>query len=197
MFISEARLTRAARRLTRDPYAMHRTLTFALQQSRVLWALPCPEMLIVQAATPLRPANVPGIVDYVAAIEKRTEFQPGATVEIAGIVNPISCHTPHIDGWKPGDPHPRSRRVALAPDEWGAWVARKLDPALTIRHLSTADHGVTHGLKPGHRITTALVGVHATGVVRDPEALAAILLDGLGPAKSMGAGLILCKEISL
>ena len=196
MFISEARLTRAARNLTRDPYAMHRTLTFALQQPRVLWALPSPDVLIVQADTPLRPANVPGIVDYVAAVEKRTAFTPGSQVEVAGIVNPTYCRVPHVDGWKPGDPHPRGKRQALAPTQWPDWALGKLEPAITVDRLSITDHGVTHGRKPGHRITTTLAAMHATGTVRDPGLLTAILLDGLGPAKSMGAGLILCKEIS-
>ena len=36
IYISEARLTRAARHLTRDPYAMHRTLTFALRRKPVM-----------------------------------------------------------------------------------------------------------------------------------------------------------------
>ena len=195
MFISEARLTRAARNLTRDPYVMHRTLTFALQQPRVLWALPSPDVLIVQADTPLRPANMPGIVDYVAAVEKRTAFTPGNQVEVAGIVNPTICHAPHIKGWKPGDPHPRGKRQALAPNQWPDWAVKKLAPAIAVDRLSITDHGVTHGHKPGHRITTTLAAMHAIGTVRNPGLLASILLDGLGPAKSMGAGLILCKEL--
>lgn len=196
MFISEARLTKAAGRLVRDPYAMHQTLTFALQQARVLWALPKPQVLIVQADTPLRPATMPGVVDYVASVEKPTRFLAGTSVEVAGIINPTRYRTAHIDGWKPGDPHPRSKRVALPPDEWTEWALKKLTPAVTVEHLSVTDHGVTNGRKPGHRITTTLAAMHATGTVRDPDMLAAMLLNGLGPAKSMGAGLILCKEIS-
>ena len=88
IYISEARLTRAGQRLARDPYAVHRTLTFALSRPRVAWARPAPDVLIVQCDTPLRPTTVPGLTDYIASTVKPVAYPAGARVEIAGIVNP-------------------------------------------------------------------------------------------------------------
>lgn len=198
VYISEAHLTRAARALTRDPYAMHRTLTFAAQVPRVMWALPAPGVLIAQAEVPLRPAALPGIVDYVAAREKPTRFAAGTRVELGGIVNPTEVHgRVYPPGYNPDtDRRPRARRRALQPERWPEWAGRKLGDAVHIEHLDMRDHGVTHGSKPGARITISLAAMHAVATVRDPDALEAILIGGVGAAKAFGAGLILCKELS-
>ena len=196
IYISEARLTRAARHLTRDPYAMHRTLTFALQQPTVHWANPAPDVLIIQAPTPLRPETVPGIVDYIAARPKPVDFARGTRVELAGLINPVAHRRTYPPGWQPTDPRPKTRRQALPPERWDEWARRLLGDTLHIEHLDMQHHAPTNGRKPGHRITTVLAALHAVGTVRDPAALAAILTGGLGHAKSMGAGLILCKELT-
>lgn len=193
MYITELRLTRPGQRLARDSHALHRVLTFAAD-GRVMWALPTPGLLIAQAEVPLRPDALPGLVAFAASRERVVTHTAGTRIELAGVVNPTRSS-------RVGRPIPegadraRGARTPLDPADWPGWVERKLGHAVRLDHVDARHDRIATGNKPGHRITTALVAIHATGTVSDPSALAELLLMGVGPAKSLGAGLILTKEI--
>lgn len=185
-WITEMRLTSRGRSLVRDSHRTHQVLTGAAE-GRVMWSLPEPDLLIAQADRVIRPDDMRGIVRFAASAEKRLDYLAGARLEMAGIVNPTQAVS------RPGQ---RSRIQALTPHGWPEWAARKLGAAIAVEHVDIRHHRTHGGNRQGSRVVHALASLRAVGAVRDPEALAGVLRDGIGRGKAYGAGLILAWELT-
>lgn len=182
-WLTEIRLTKRAKDLVRDSQAVHRTLAHAVGET-ALWALPTPGLLIVQASKPIRPDDMPGVIQMAAARPKPTRFGTGQTIEIAGIVNPTKAIASARGT--------RGKITHLQPDEWAAWAERKLG-CITIRSLDMRHQGTHVGRRHGMQTRHMLVSMRAVGTVRDADALEQILVSGIGRGKAYGAGLIMAE----
>lgn len=184
-FLTTYQLTDKARRLVMDSQALHRTIKHA-EPGATLWALPTRRTLIVQAPRPVGAHEIGPIALSSSSVQRRTNYDAGTRIEIAGIVNPTRAVR------RPGA---HSRREPLPPDEWAAWAIRHLAP-LRIDTIDTEHVGMRSGQRHEMRVSHLHVAVRATGTVRDEDALAHILINGIGRARAYGCGLLITREIT-
>src|SRR5690606_27648372 len=89
----------------------------------------------------------------------------------------------------------RSKRQPLPEPEWESWVRRKLDGALDLDQISHERLPGWPGRPRDGRapIIHMRVAYAGTGRVTNPDALARLLADGVGPGKAFGCGLLLVE----
>lgn len=185
MLTSTLHLTHKARRMARDSQAIHRTIAHVLD-GRGLWGSPDPGVLVVRHDRPADwLAGMPGVVAQ--AVTTPTDVPiTGAHVEYAIIANPTSAKAAGMG--KRGTVHP------LPPDEWKAWLARKLDPALNLRTIDCEAMPTAVGRKPDQKVTHRRVMFTGKATVKNQTELATLMRDGVGRGKAYGCGLLLVEE---
>jgi len=95
------------------------------------------------------------------------------------------------------DPHAaghtrcRKARVPLPEEEQYAWLAARIGDAAQMEQAQIRERQTLHfRTKAGAAGTVVTVRIEGTMTVRDPQQLTGLLARGIGPAKSMGCGLL-------
>lgn len=87
------------------------------------------------------------------------------------------------------------RRALLHKDEQIAWISRKLAGGASAENFRITDNGPVVCYKGSRRITHSSVTFRGIIRIDDRSAFERIVVDGFGPAKGFGFGLIHLKEI--
>jgi CRISPR system Cascade subunit CasE len=96
---------------------------------------------------------------------------------------------------KPGKQRDTCRVPLIREEEQRDWLARKLDGSAQIEAVSVLPHQpifFRRGNRAGKLMTVTFEGVLQ---VKDPSALVNLLLNGIGPAKAFGCGLMLVRRM--
>ncbi|MGI5273131.1 type I-E CRISPR-associated protein Cas6/Cse3/CasE [Nonomuraea sp. CA-218870] len=181
---------------SRDIHRMHaRVMTAVSGQGprggRVLWAQPRRDVLLVQAG---RAAEVPG--RYASACRSspaRLWWERGRRVRFSIVACPTMAPARERQGGVRVGPH---RRIPLPEGERDGWLLRKLGGALSVSEISGEPLGSRVGRREGSLVTHVWHAWSGRASVDDPEALSALLLAGVGPAKGYGCGLLVVREAS-
>lgn len=185
MQITTCTLTRRSRALSRDSQAAHRTLKHDIR-GRFLWALPEPRTLVVQHEEAVHwPDVMPGVVARTHTTDVSTP-PTGVPIQWALIANPTKSVS-RGEGV-------RGKRIPLPPEEWKAWVARKLNGAINLHAVDATLMSVARGQKPDRMTFHRRVLYTGTGTVANRAALARLQHDGVGPGKAYGCGLLIVQE---
>lgn len=167
---------------------MHRTLKHDIS-GHFLWALPDSHTLVVQHEAPVHwPEVMPEVVARTHTTETTTPIT-GAPIHWALIANPTKCVS-RGEG-------KRGKRTPLPPEEWKAWVARKLDGAINLRDVDATLMPVARGQKHERVVFHRRVLFTGTGTVANQVALAALQHDGVGAGKAYGCGLLIVQEATV
>ncbi|KAA8723228.1 type I-E CRISPR-associated protein Cas6/Cse3/CasE [Corynebacterium phocae] len=185
MLTTTLTLNSHARGLVRDSQALHRTLAFATGGQH-LWGLPDDHHLVVRHEAAIDwVAQLPGILRQ--AVTTPTEVPvTGAPVRWAIIANPVKSL-----------PRPGAKRGKLAPldpQSYGAWIERKLSPALNPKFIRAEHLPPAIGRKPGGRTTHHRAMLTGTATVKNQAQLEHLLTTGVGRGKAYGCGLLLMGE---
>jgi CRISPR system Cascade subunit CasE len=126
------------------------------------------------------------------------EIQPAPNVgqRLAFVLtaNPVKTITDAERAAKPGKQSEKCRVPLIKEEEQLAWLERKLDGAATLEHATILPHAPLY-FRKGKRVGK-LVACTFEGFLRvdDPERLASLLENGVGPAKAFGCGLLLVRR---
>lgn len=184
--ITTCRLTKNARRLARDPQAMHRTIAHTLGE-RGLWALPDPRTLIIQHDQPICwHTSMEGVIAH-SHTTIATGHNAGDRIAWALIANPTSA------AFTRGQ---RGTVRPLPPDRWDGWVIGKLQNALDVDSVAHELLPTLAGIKPDRRVTHRRVCFSGTAAVRDANALDQLRSTGIGRGKAYGCGLLITREVT-
>jgi CRISPR system Cascade subunit CasE len=127
------------------------------------------------------------------------EFDPqpstGQRLAFLLTANPIKNVKDQQLEHKPGKRRDTCRVPLIREEEQRAWLARKLEGAAQIEAVTVLPHQPTffrRGNRAGKLVTVTFEGVLR---VDDPVALVNRLLNGIGPAKAFGCGLMLVRRL--
>lgn len=176
-----------------DAHAMHRAIHAATRSnnSRVLWARPAPDRLVIRTNGAVDWAELPGAIPV--GVVLTVIPQAGEQTRWALVANP--CRATGSRDPATGRLIGRSKRVPLPEPEWEPWVRRKLAAALDVDQVEhTLLPGWTGRPRDGRRpITLTRVAFAGTATVTNQDALTRLLADGVGPGKAFGCGLLLVE----
>lgn len=121
---------------------------------------------------------------------------PSAGQRLAFVLtaNPVKTIVDAQRDAKPGKQSEKCRVPLIKEEDQRQWLLRKLSEAGEIEAVSVLPHAPLYfrkGNRGGKLVTTTFEGVMH---VRDPDRLAALLENGIGPAKAFGCGLLLVRR---
>lgn len=127
------------------------------------------------------------------------EIQPapsaGQRLAFVLTANPVKTITDAERDAKPGKRSEKCRVPLLREEDQRNWLARKLAPATTLENVDVLPHAPVYfrkGKGAGKLVTCTFEGVLR---VDEPERLAHLLENGVGPAKGFGCGLLLVRRV--
>jgi CRISPR system Cascade subunit CasE len=127
------------------------------------------------------------------------EIQPapsaGQRLAFVLTANPVKTITDAERDSKPGKQSEKCRVPLIKEDDQRDWLARKLATAATLKSTDILPHAPLYfrkGKRAGKLVTCTFEGVLR---VDEPEQLARLLENGIGPAKSFGCGLLLVRRL--
>lgn len=123
--------------------------------------------------------------------------RPGAGQRLAFVLtaNPVKTIVDAQRDAKPGKQSEKCRVPLITEEEQRQWLLRKLGEAGEVEAVSILPHAPVYfrkGSRAGKLVTATFEGVLR---VRDPDRLAALLENGVGPAKGFGCGLLLVRRL--
>lgn len=123
--------------------------------------------------------------------------RPGAGQRLAFVLtaNPVKTIVDAQRDAKPGKQSEKCRVPLIKEEEQRQWFLRKLGEAGEVEAVSVLPHAPVYfrkGSRAGKLVTATFEGVLR---VRDPDRLAALLENGVGPAKAFGCGLLLVRRL--
>lgn len=187
-------LTAAGSRVDRQSWhEMLVSVTTPPEPGRVLWSWPARDLILVQAGNPVTANLLPGLVTAARSADIRTHWPAGTPVDVSMIGNPIR----NRGGNRPRDGETRRQRgtkTALPVDQHATWLATRLGEAIAVDQVATEPLRPAIARKRDHKVTIALAGFYASGVVTDPRRLADMICHGLGSGRAYGAGMLLVAE---
>jgi CRISPR system Cascade subunit CasE len=142
--------------------------------------------------------RTPQAAEGIRLIATRTlDPRPSAGQRLAFLLtaNPIRNIKDEQREQKPGKRRDSCRVPLIREEEQRDWLARKLDGSAQIEAVSVLPHQPTffrRGNRAGKLVTVTFEGVLQ---VKDPSALVNLLLNGIGPAKAFGCGLMLVRRL--
>lgn len=207
MFISRVEIPREA---ARNPYDLHRQLWHLFpgeeRETRASseqdrqgflfrvedWGTGRPARLLVQSR------RAPVRADGLLLLGSR-EIQPtpsaGQRLAFLLTANPVKTITDAERDAKPGKHSEKCRVPLIKEDEQRDWLARKLATAATLEGADILPHAPLYfrkGKRAGKLVTCTFEGMLR---VDEPERLAHLLENGVGPAKAFGCGLLLVRRL--
>lgn len=122
---------------------------------------------------------------------------PSAGQRLAFVLtaNPVKTITDAQRDAKPGKQSEKCRVPLIKEEDQRQWLLRKLGEAGEIEAVSVLPHAPLYfrkGSRGGKLVTATFEGELR---VSDPDRLAALLENGIGPAKAFGCGLLLVRRI--
>ncbi len=175
----------------REPVSSDNSRRFGFLYRMEQWSTGRPARALVQSI------QAPQSASGLAVLGIRAfDPQPVAGQALAFVLtaNPIkSVVDEHIDA-KPGKTSSHVRVPLLKEDEQRAWLRRKLAGAAELAEFTVIRHPPSY-FRKGNR-AGKLVTVSYEGALRvtDAEALRQLLMQGVGPAKAFGCGLLLVRQ---
>lgn len=151
---------------------------------RPLWGAPDLHHLVVRHTTPIDwMTSLPGVISQ-AITTPDGSYVTGQPIQFALIANPTKSIS------RRGH---RSKITPLPPEEWKAWLDRKLTDAINLHTIDCAKLTAAEGKKPNMRTTHQRVMFNGTGTVKNATALEHHLTNGVGRGKAYGCGLLLAE----
>lgn len=187
--------SKEARRDLANPYDLHRTLSRAFAPDeettpeRFLWRLETTvnwqqPQLLVQSQTAGNWARLFALPNYLQGEVQEKSFTPDQWLEVGTTrrfrlqANPTVAR----DG---------KRRGLCNEKEQLAWLARQGERhGFSLAHTLVSNSVMLYGRKGENRLSVLTATFEGYLSVADPDALRAALCDGIGPAKSLGCGLL-------
>jgi CRISPR associated protein len=176
-----------------DVHELHRTvarLTWCLpgvDGGRVLWSQPARRMVLIQAGGPVDPRDLTVGYQLVSAREIRTGYETGEVVSFGLIANPVKRPKP-VDVGGPAN----RNKIPVPLEGRDDWLRQKLADAMQVTNLVGGQHTVRVGTRAvTGRMCHLQHAWHGEGIVRDPDALRALILSGIGSARAYGCGLLM------
>jgi CRISPR system Cascade subunit CasE len=126
------------------------------------------------------------------------EIQPapstGQRLAFVLTANPVKTITDAERAAKPGKQSEKCRVPLIKEEDQRDWLARKFSSAATLESVAILPHAPLY-FRKGKR-AGKLVACTFDGFLRvdDPERLAGLLKNGVGPAKAFGCGLLLVRR---
>ena len=140
------------------------------------------------------PAPNAGLV-VVGSREFNPMPQAGQRLAFMLTANPVKTISDAQREAKPDKQSEKCRVPLIKEEDQRLWLARKLAGAAIVEANSILPHAPLYfrkGNRGGKLVTTTFEGVLR---VSDPASLAALLENGIGPAKAFGCGLLLVRRI--
>ena len=150
-----------------------------------------PARLLVQSQR--MPASADGVC-LLGVREIRPAPTAGRRLAFVLTANPVKTITDAERDAKPGKQSEKCRVPLIKEEEQRNWLARKLIPAATLVSTNVLPHAPLYfrkGKSAGKLVTCTFEGVLR---VDEPEQLAHLLENGIGPAKGFGCGLLLVRR---
>jgi CRISPR system Cascade subunit CasE len=151
-----------------------------------------PARLLVQSRR--APVSASGL----AVIDTREIHpQPVARQRLAFLLtaNPVKTIADTQRDAKPGKKSDKCRVPLIKEEDQRAWLTRKFVSAGEIETADALPHAPTYFRKGNRGGKLATVTFEGVLRVRDPKQLAALLENGVGPAKGFGCGLLLLRSV--
>ena len=127
------------------------------------------------------------------------EIQPapstGQRLAFVLTANPVKTITDTKRDAKPGKQSEKCRVPLIKEEDQRDWLARKFSGAATLEAADILPHAPLYfrkGKRAGKLVTCTFEGVLR---VDEPEQLARLLENGVGPAKGFGCGLLLVRRV--
>ena len=178
--------------LAQNPYEMHRALWRCFPHSpdacrsflyRVAWGrVGAPLAALVQSQTApdtTAPADAVFLEPPKPFDTDRLAISPGDMLRFVLTVNPVKRLAKE-----------RCRVPLLRTDEREAWLRRKLEQAADVRECNVVASRNLHFRRRGEAGKVVIVTFAGVLQVKQTETLKALLVQGIGPAKSFGCGLL-------
>ena len=134
-------------------------------------------------------------IHVVGAREVHPRPSLGQRLAFVLTANPIKTIADAERDAKPGKKSDKCRVPLIREDDQREWLLRKLAAGAEVEAADVLPHPPIYfrkGNRGGKLVTTTFEGVLR---VRDPNALATLLENGIGPAKAFGCGLLLVRRI--
>ena len=151
-----------------------------------------PARLLVQSRR--APQATPG-VHVIGAREVHPRPSLGQRLGFLLTANPIKTIADAERDAKPGKKSDKCRVPLIREDDQREWLLRKLAVGAEVETADVLPHTPIYfrkGNRGGKLVTSTFEGVLR---VRDPDALAMLWENGIGPAKAFGCGLLLVRRI--
>lgn len=122
---------------------------------------------------------------------------PGAGQRLAFVLtaNPVKTIFDTQREAKPGKKSEKCRVPLIKEDEQRQWLARKLAGAATLERVEILPHAPLYFRKGKGGGKLGICTFEGVLRVDAPEQLAGLLLNGVGPAKAFGCGLLLVRRL--
>lgn len=187
--------SREARRDLTNPYDLHRTLSRAFAPdedrapARFLWRLEATAnwqqpQLLVQSQTEGNWGPLRDLPCYLQGEVQQKRFAPEPWLEHDRTCRFRLQANPTVtrDG---------KRRGLCREEDQLAWLARQGERhGFNLAHAQVSQSAMQHGRKGASRLSVLTATFEGYLQVVDPHALRAALCEGIGPAKSLGCGLL-------
>lgn len=151
-----------------------------------------PARLLVQSRR--APARADGLL-LLGSREIQPMRSTGQRLAFLLTANPVKTITDAERDAKPGKHSEKCRVPLIKEDDQRSWLARKLAAAATLESADILPHAPLYfrkGKRAGKLVTCTFEGVLR---VNEPERLAHLLENGVGPAKGFGCGLLLVRRL--
>lgn len=151
-----------------------------------------PARLLVQSRR--APVRAEGILLH-GSRDIRPAPSAGQRLAFLLTANPVKTITDTERAAKPGKQSEKCRVPLIKEDDQRGWLARKLATAATLESADILPHAPLYfrkGKRAGKLVTCTFEGVLQ---VDEPERLAHLLENGVGPAKGFGCGLLLVRRL--
>jgi len=177
------------------------------EDSRELWAEPCPTRLLIQHTGELDTRWLPDWCTHLWSGPVRTDWDAGTPIRWAVIANPtvevvVSRNPPPPDGWSTWSEwrHATNQRSRIRtkrtpikdPSTIHAWCEAKLE-GVQVTSLRLGRRTTVGGSKRDRRVTLFTAHLTGTGIVGDPDRWSRVLRMGIGDGRAYGCGLVVCE----
>ncbi len=187
MFLSKLVLDVSSRDVKHDvgnPYELHRTLSRVLEghEGRVLWRLETPAFgpPFVLVQSPVMPDWEVLGTRYLRKAEVKAfaaRFQAGRGYYFRLLANPVVTR--------------EGKRFGLPDDAKVSWLARKAEEGgFKLLGGRVQETGVIKARRKGAKVTLSVAAFEGVLVVKDDVLFRQTLVQGIGPAKAFGMGLL-------
>jgi CRISPR system Cascade subunit CasE len=151
-----------------------------------------PARLLVQS---LRTPEVATGVELVGTREIHPQPVAGQRLAFLLTANPVKTITDMQRDAKPSKKSEKCRVPLIKEEDQREWIARKLTSACEIEAINILPHAPIYFRKGNRGGKLATVTFEGVLRVSDPTRMNELLVNGIGPAKGFGCGLLLVRRV--